>query len=428
MSEQDPVRVAIYLDDSPEPIGSYRPPASFELDTKLLPDGPHRLLIKATDSAGVEGVREVRFIVRNGPGIAVMGLTNGDIVEGKIPILVNAYSGTSEEQWEPRRAETPAPIPTWSWVLFLLVVAWAMFYWFATWTPSPQYANSPTFSSAAAVAAAAVETAERRRAAPGAGEFAWAELGARVYEQRCQICHAASGEGVPNFVPTLRGSRIVVADDPTEHLRRVLLGSGGVAPAAGRRWKAWMPGFAEVLSDEEVAAVANHERSSWGNSARTVRPEQAGTVRSESRASNPASGTPSAAATNPGSPPTPLARSAGGTRLGGLGGEIYAGRCQPCHTASGGGIPDYAPSLVGSTVVTADDPSTQVRQILFGSGGVERGPDYPWMAWMPAFGELFSDKEVAAVANYERSSWGNSARPVRPEQVRAVREASAAAR
>ena len=279
MSEQDLVRVEIYLDDSPEPIGSYRPPARFELDTKLLPDGPHRLLVKATDSAGVEGVREIRFVVRNGPGIAVVGLTNGDIVEGKIPILINAYAGTSEEQWEPRRAETPAPIPTWSWVLFLLVVAWAMFYWFATWTPPPQYANSPTFSPAAEVAAVAVEKGEPGGPAPGAGEFAWAELGAQVYEQRCQICHTANGEGIPNLVPTLRGSRVVTAEDPTEHLRRILLGSTGVGPGAGRRWQAWMPSFAEVLSDAEVAAETNHGRTSWGNSARTVRPEQVRAVR-----------------------------------------------------------------------------------------------------------------------------------------------------
>jgi cytochrome c oxidase cbb3-type subunit 2 len=28
-----------------------------------------------------------------------------------------------------------------------------------------------------------------------------------------------------------------------------------------------MPGFADQLSDEEIAAIANHERSSWGNDA-----------------------------------------------------------------------------------------------------------------------------------------------------------------
>jgi cytochrome c oxidase cbb3-type subunit 2 len=31
-----------------------------------------------------------------------------------------------------------------------------------------------------------------------------------------------------------------------------------------------MPGFAEQLTDEQVAAIVNHERSSWGNEASEV--------------------------------------------------------------------------------------------------------------------------------------------------------------
>jgi len=31
-----------------------------------------------------------------------------------------------------------------------------------------------------------------------------------------------------------------------------------------------MPGFASVLSDDEVAAVVNHERTQWGNKAKAV--------------------------------------------------------------------------------------------------------------------------------------------------------------
>ena len=100
----DPVRVDIFLDDDPAPIGSYRPPASFELDSLKLPDGPHRLTIRATDRRGVAGVRVVEFMVRNGPGIAVVGINPGDIVEGKIPILVNAFGGGTEKEWEPARA------------------------------------------------------------------------------------------------------------------------------------------------------------------------------------------------------------------------------------------------------------------------------------------------------------------------------------
>ena len=280
MVEGDPVKLEIFLDDSREPVAVHRPPYTFELDTTKLPDGPHKMLIKAYDRTGVMGIREIHFIVRNGPGIAVVGLTSGDIVEGKIPVLLNAYAGTHDIHWEPSRAETPAPVPTWAWVLFLLVVMWAGYYWFDSGFPPPEYANSPTFSSASVIATAAVESGARETATAGA-EFEWAKLGVKVYESRCQICHSAGGEGIPRFVPTLRGSPRVLAADPSEELRKLLFGSSEARPAG--KWQAWMPGFADVLSDEEVAAVANHERTSWGNQGATLRPEQVAAVRQQQR-------------------------------------------------------------------------------------------------------------------------------------------------
>ncbi|MFQ5695092.1 MAG: c-type cytochrome [Terriglobia bacterium] len=271
MNEQDPVKVTVYLDDQAEPIGEYRPPATFELDTRQLPDGPHRLLIKATERSGAQGVREVRFTVRNGPGIAVVGLANGDIVEGRIPVLINAYAGTHEENWEPRRAETPAPIPTWSWLLFLIIVAWAMFYWAVAWGPSDEYAGSPTFSAPTEIAAAALEEQEGRVAATGAGDFAWEELGRQVYEQSCQRCHGLTGEGVAGFVPTLKGSTMVMADDLGPYLR--LLFRGSAAPAgAGTEWRPDMPAFSNELADEEMAAVVNFTRANWENDAVPIAP------------------------------------------------------------------------------------------------------------------------------------------------------------
>lgn len=282
MSEHDPVKVEIYLDDSPKPVGVYRPPATFELDTTKLPDGPHRLFIKAFDRVGVTGIREMDFIVRNGPGIAVMGLTQGDIVEGKIPVLVNAYSGTHDASWEPTRAETPAPVPTWAWVLFLFFVVWAGYYWVDTGAPSKPYANSPTFSSPPIIAAAALETSAGQAGPSGREDFDWAALGTKVYGERCVVCHAATGEGVPRFVPSLRGNPAALAADPTESLRKILFGSPG-AVRSSEKWRAWMPPFGQHLSDAEVAAVANQVRTSWGNSAPIVRPEQVKAVREQGR-------------------------------------------------------------------------------------------------------------------------------------------------
>jgi thiosulfate dehydrogenase len=152
---RDHTRIDVFLDEDPSPVASFRPPEAFELDTTKLSDGPHKLTIRAIDNKGSVSVREIRFEVHNGPGIDVVGLRPGDLVEGKIPVLVNAYAGTSEENWEPRRAETPAPVPTWAWVLFLAVTAWAMFYWAEDLRPGPEFANTPTYASAARIAKAA---------------------------------------------------------------------------------------------------------------------------------------------------------------------------------------------------------------------------------------------------------------------------------
>ena len=282
MSE-DTVKVEVYLDDEEKPIGVYAPPASFELDTTKLPDGPHRLIIKATDRSGVQGVREVPFIVRNGPGIAVVGLSSGDIVEGKIPVLVNAYAGGTEQQWEPERAETPAPIPTWAWVLFLSIVAWAMWYWASNWAPAPQYANTPTFASTATIASAAPQGVAPEAAQAPAPGFEWSALGAQVYASRCAVCHLASGEGLPHFVPPLKGSAVVTAESATAEIRKILQGvpkTGAPGPAVAG-WRGQMPGFRNVLSDAEIAAVVNHERTNWGNNSPTVTPAQVKAVRQQ---------------------------------------------------------------------------------------------------------------------------------------------------
>jgi len=61
-------------------------------------------------------------------GIAVVGLSDGETVRGRLPLLVNAFGSRLGDVFEPVRAETPTPIPTWTWVLCLLVVAWAMWY------------------------------------------------------------------------------------------------------------------------------------------------------------------------------------------------------------------------------------------------------------------------------------------------------------
>lgn len=96
-----------------------------------------------------------------------------------------------------------------------------------------------------------------------------AELGAKVYSEKCAVCHQANGEGMPNVFPPLAGDPVVTAADPAEHIRTVLHGTHGRV-INGKTYAAQMPGWASQLTDEEVAAVINHERTSWGNQAPAV--------------------------------------------------------------------------------------------------------------------------------------------------------------
>lgn len=93
--------------------------------------------------------------------------------------------------------------------------------------------------------------------------------GGKVYEQQCAQCHGDKGLGGVGAFPALAGNRAVVLADPTNLLRVVL--QGGYLPAtAGNPRPHGMPPFQQLLTDEEVAAVATFVRNSWGNQAAGV--------------------------------------------------------------------------------------------------------------------------------------------------------------
>ena len=65
----------------------------------------------------------------------------------------------------------------------------------------------------------------------------------------------------------------VLDADPTMQLRTILHGLSGVA-IDGVSYPSPMPPFAEALSDADVADIANHERTSWGNQGKLVTADQ----------------------------------------------------------------------------------------------------------------------------------------------------------
>lgn len=146
-------RIRVYLDDAAEPIADYEPPLTVALATRGLPDGAHRLRIEARDASGRVGSHDVPFLVRNGPGITLSGLRPGATVRGTLEFTVNAFG--SEEPFEPRRAESPSPIPVWLWVMSLVIVAWAAWYVAVSWRPPAEFADTPTYATQAASGAPA---------------------------------------------------------------------------------------------------------------------------------------------------------------------------------------------------------------------------------------------------------------------------------
>lgn len=145
-------RVRVFLDDDPQPIIDRELPADIVLDTRDIDDGPHRLQIRAQDQHGREGVEEIAFTVHNGPGIVVSGLKPNSTRRGEVHFAVDAFS--TEDPFDPRRAEARSSIPVWVWVMSLFVVAWAVWYAARMWDVPAEFAQTPTYRGQSAVAPA----------------------------------------------------------------------------------------------------------------------------------------------------------------------------------------------------------------------------------------------------------------------------------
>lgn len=98
--------------------------------------------------------------------------------------------------------------------------------------------------------------------------------GQTLYSQNCAACHQPDGSGLAGAFPPLAGSAIVNNEDPSL-LIQIILEGFDARPEYGV-----MQGFGEVLTDDEIAAIANHERRSWGNQAPSIIPEEVRNIRS----------------------------------------------------------------------------------------------------------------------------------------------------
>ena len=125
---EDCSSILIFIDDEVQPIANFSTPVSFDLDTHKLVDGAHVLRIVSRGPDGKEGVRKIPFEVKNGPAIAIEGIKDNAVVDGILPLMINAYSKGDQKKFLIIGSETPQSIPSWLWILILGVAVWAIYY------------------------------------------------------------------------------------------------------------------------------------------------------------------------------------------------------------------------------------------------------------------------------------------------------------
>jgi mono/diheme cytochrome c family protein len=81
--------------------------------------------------------------------------------------------------------------------------------------------------------------------------------------------------------------------------------------------------------------------------------------------------------------------------------KIFSNNCAACHGRDGGGV--VGPALADNEKLA--DTTHVLKRILNGKGS------------MPAFGNRFSDQDIADVASFIRGTWGNEFGPVTTEDV-----------
>lgn len=124
--------------------------------------------------------------------------------------------------------------------------------------PLPDGTPSPEFLYQRAQKAAGVEVEEMD--------------GATLYSATCQSCHQPNGEGLAGAFPSLKGSKIVLDDDPEIFVDIIM---NGYTAREKEGYPAMLPiGTTSNLTPEEVTAIINHEKTSWGNDAKKVTVEE----------------------------------------------------------------------------------------------------------------------------------------------------------
>lgn len=94
--------------------------------------------------------------------------------------------------------------------------------------------------------------------------------GKMLYTNNCAACHQGNGEGLKGAFPSLKESPIVLSENLEQYVNIIMLGYDARPEYAVMN----AVGIDNNLTAEEVTAIINYERTSWGNTAKTVTLEE----------------------------------------------------------------------------------------------------------------------------------------------------------
>jgi len=126
--KEDNSKISLFVDDDLQPIAVLTAPVQFELDTRKLTDGEHVLKLVSKSPSGREGIKKIKFIVRNGPAISVEGISENAVVDGILPLMINAYDKGNQYKFAIEGSETPQSVPSWLCILLIVFFGWAAYY------------------------------------------------------------------------------------------------------------------------------------------------------------------------------------------------------------------------------------------------------------------------------------------------------------
>lgn len=100
--------------------------------------------------------------------------------------------------------------------------------------------------------------------------------------------------------------------------------------------------------------------------------------------------------------------------------DVFQSACASCHAWNGDGLQHPEAALRGSRTVNDPEATNLLQVVLHGARLAQPGEG---ISFMPAFGQAYSDAEIAAVSNYVLGHFGGKASSITPENVAEARKA-----